>query len=370
MSSVWKLWSAWRVSGHGNQLAHPAAARGIALAVQNEVDGLCRLGTDKCVIQIGPRTQGQIRKPIQGIPCGLCMDGGERSAMPGVHRLQQVIAALIADLAHDDAVGTMAQSGGQELARSDGNLARNRLNSLPANGIGMRHLQLCRLLDDDETLLLGNMVKQRLHQGRLPRAGSTADNAVLAFVDEADYFVANGLGQAASGDQLIGGVPAVEFADGQRRPIDRGWSTHDRHARAVRQACIQDRILCREVLPKDARYALDRRLQTVIGIRRCQRDMLDDAITIRIDSGGAINHQVGDGRVEEQRPQLLGKEREYEVVAHRAAPVAGVAGSAGNAALVPGADGIDGEPVLVELRDGQSKRIDRLELREDAWPGR
>ena len=56
------------VAGDGNQLAHPAPARMIALAIENKVDGLCRLRTDECVIEIGPGTQGQIRQPIQRVP--------------------------------------------------------------------------------------------------------------------------------------------------------------------------------------------------------------------------------------------------------------------------------------------------------------
>ena len=88
--------------------------------------------------------------------------------MACVHGLQQVIAALIAYLAHDDPVGTMAESGGEKLARSDGNLAWNRLDSFPADGVGMVDLQLGGLLDDYQSFMLRNMVKQRLHQGRLP----------------------------------------------------------------------------------------------------------------------------------------------------------------------------------------------------------
>ena len=32
--------------------------------------------------------------------------------MPRIHRLEQVIAAFVANLAHDDPVGTVAESGG------------------------------------------------------------------------------------------------------------------------------------------------------------------------------------------------------------------------------------------------------------------
>ena len=36
------------VALHGNQLAHSAPARGIALAIENKVDGLAGLRTDEC----------------------------------------------------------------------------------------------------------------------------------------------------------------------------------------------------------------------------------------------------------------------------------------------------------------------------------
>ena len=75
--------------------------------------------------------------------------------MAGVHRLQQVIAAFVADFAHDDAVGTMPQGGGDKLARSDGNLAGNLRDGLPANCVGMGDLQLGWLLDHNQPFLMG-----------------------------------------------------------------------------------------------------------------------------------------------------------------------------------------------------------------------
>jgi hypothetical protein len=48
------------ITRHANQLAHPASARMIALAVQNKVDGFSRLRTDERVIQIRSSTQSQI----------------------------------------------------------------------------------------------------------------------------------------------------------------------------------------------------------------------------------------------------------------------------------------------------------------------
>ena len=156
---------------------------------------------------------------------------------------KQVVAAFVADFAHDDAVGTMTKSGGHKLAWSDGNLAGNRRDCLPANGIGMGYLQLGWLLDHDQPLMQRNMVEQRLHQGCLARAGSTADDAVLPFADQSHNCIPNMSRQAARCNQFIRGKPAVEFADGERRAIDRRRRADDGDARAVRQARIEDRIL-------------------------------------------------------------------------------------------------------------------------------
>jgi hypothetical protein len=79
--------------------------------------------------------------------------------MPGIHGLQQVIAALIAYLAHDDAVWAMAESGSEKLARSDGNLTWNCLDCFPPDGVRMVHLQFCWLLDDNKTFMLWNVVE-------------------------------------------------------------------------------------------------------------------------------------------------------------------------------------------------------------------
>ena len=58
-----------------------------------------------------------------------------------------------------------------------------------------------------------------------------------------------------------------------------------------------------------------------------------------IDAGRPVNHQVGDGRVKQQRPQLFGKERQYQLEAHRTAPAAGCAMAAGRGIAAPGAMG-------------------------------
>ncbi len=46
---------------YGDQFAHPTSARVIALAIQNKINGFSRLRTNERVVEIGSRTQSQIR---------------------------------------------------------------------------------------------------------------------------------------------------------------------------------------------------------------------------------------------------------------------------------------------------------------------
>ena len=59
------------VAGDGDQFPDSAAARGIALAMQNEVHGFAGLRPDECLVQIGPRTQGHVGQSVQRIQRGI-----------------------------------------------------------------------------------------------------------------------------------------------------------------------------------------------------------------------------------------------------------------------------------------------------------
>src|SRR5208337_2789840 len=140
-----------------------------------------------------PGTQGQIRQPIESVPRTLCMDRRECSTVARVDGLQEVIARFVAYYAHDDAVGPVAESSGHKLARSDGNLAGDGIDGLPANGVRMGYLQFGGLLNDDQTFVERHMVKQRFHQGCLATASSAADDSVLPLGNEPYDFIPNQL---------------------------------------------------------------------------------------------------------------------------------------------------------------------------------
>ncbi len=93
--------------------------------------------------------------------------------------------------------------------------------------------------------------------------------------------------------------------------------------------------------------------------------MLDHAVPIREDAGGAVDHQVRDRRIKQQLAQLLGEERQDQVDNSSWTSGRNWLGSDCNGPVVPGAMGSTETPVFVELGDGQAKRIDELELRKD-----
>src|SRR6266567_4274385 len=183
------------------------------------------------------------------------------------------------------------------------------------------------------------MVKQGFHQSCLPTTRSAADDAVLPLCNEAHNRIPNLLRQAARLNQFIGREPTIEFSHRKRRAIDRRRRAYDSDAGAVRQACIEDGILAGEVLSQKAGDTLNRCLQAVVGVRRGERNMLDHAATIRVNAGSPVNHQVGDRRVKQKSPQLLGKERQYQFETHRVAPGLGTAIPDGLGAAAPAAMG-------------------------------
>lgn len=155
------------VTGDGDEFPDSSAALGIALAMQYKVHGFAGLRPDKCLVQIRSGTEGHVRESVQSIERGICVQCRKRSPVPCVHGLQQVIAAFVANLAHDDAVGTMTKSCRNKLAWRDGDLTGDCSDSFPSNRVRMGYFQLRWLLDHDEPFVQRNMVKERFHERRL-----------------------------------------------------------------------------------------------------------------------------------------------------------------------------------------------------------
>jgi hypothetical protein len=68
--------------------------------------------------------------------------------------------------------------------------------------------------------------------------------------------------------RTVDAEPAVEFPNGEGRAADRRGSANDGDTGAVRQSRIENGILAGQVLPQDARNALNGGLQAFIAVRR------------------------------------------------------------------------------------------------------
>jgi len=122
----------------------------------------------------------------------------------GVHRLQEVIATFVADFAHDDAVGTMPQSGGDKLAWRYSNLTG--ISATASNELHWDARPSTRLVAQSRSA-----VPVAEHD----RAGPSSawffpsrfhcDDAVLSIRDELHNHIPDMSWQTACRDQFIGG---------------------------------------------------------------------------------------------------------------------------------------------------------------------
>jgi hypothetical protein len=67
----------------------------------------------------------------------------------------------------------------------------------------MSDLQLSRLLDDEQTLVPGDVVKERLHEGRFARTSSAADDPVLLLANQFHDGIPDMRGHTPRLNQLI-----------------------------------------------------------------------------------------------------------------------------------------------------------------------
>ena len=101
--------------------------------------------------------------------------------MAGVHRLQHVERFFAADLADDDAIGAHTQGVDHQLPLADRALAFDvRRARLEPRHVLLVELQLGRVLDRDDALLVADEAGQHVEQRRLAGAGAAADQHVQA----------------------------------------------------------------------------------------------------------------------------------------------------------------------------------------------
>ena len=107
------------------------------------------------------------------------VDRRQRAVVARVHRLEHVQRLGAADLADDDPVGAHAQGVADELADADLALALDvRRARLERDHVVLLELELGRVLDRDDALVVRDEGGQRVQQRRLAGAGAAGDQHV------------------------------------------------------------------------------------------------------------------------------------------------------------------------------------------------
>ena len=230
------------------------------------------------------------------------MDGRQAPAVPGVERLQYVLRLLAADLPDDDVIRPVPQRVLDHVA--SGELVAAQVAGLQADAVALRDAQLDRVLDDEDAVLVGKELDERVEQRRLAASGPAGDEHVAAPAQRLGHHVQHRLRQRAHAHQVLRRELGLrEPPDGDAR-IGRRRLDAQRHARAVRQARVDQGHLV-GVLPQRAGDRHDQSLDVaqgllaVVGLVELAQPLVEDQHAVR----AADHHDLGDRVVLEQRGQ-------------------------------------------------------------------
>ncbi len=198
--------------------------------------------------------------------------------------------------------------------------------------------------------------RERVQQRRLAGAGAAADQDVLrpaaiAVAQRREHVRRH----RADPHQFLGGEePRLELANRQRRAADAARREDGGHARAVRQARVEDRLSPRRRRRRARGRCSSRRRCRLRSSRRTSATSSQQAVALDEDPSRAVDHDLADVRVLDQvrdRPE----KRQDDVEAHYRAPFGGVIEVAG----------LDVEVVRLEVAVRRRLRIEAVVRQDD-----
>ena len=251
--------------------------------------------------QVHARHQRQGLDAGERVPWRVGVDGGDRAVVTGVHGLEHVERFSATDLTDDDAVGSHTQRVAHEVADLDLALAldvgRARFHR---EHMVLVELELLGVLDGDDALVSRDEARQHVEQGRLPGAGTAADDdveaALHALVDEV-----RDLGrERPEADEVVDGVRVLrELSDGHERPADR-QRVHDHvHTGTIGEAGVDHGVRLVDASADLADDLVDDppEVRLVDELHVGEREL---AAALHVDHLGAVHHDFSDGVVPEQ----------------------------------------------------------------------
>ena len=222
--------------------------------------------------------------------------------MARVHRLQHVEGFFTAALAEDDAVGTHTQRVLHKFALTDFAFAFDiRRTRFHAADMRLLQLQFGGVFDREQTLFFRDEGRQRVEHRGLAGAGAAGDDRGDARLHGGRKQLGHRRAQRADIDQL-GQVERLlgKLTDRDQRAVDADRPHRHVDARAVLQARVAERM--RFVDPaSDRGHDLVDDAQQVMLVLEAHRQRLKYAATLDVDAFVAVDQDVVDGRILEQR---------------------------------------------------------------------
>ncbi len=279
-----------------------ALAVGLARELHDELDGAGDLAADRGHRHRQASHADHLLQARDGVARRIGVNGGHRAFVAGVHRLQHVEGFLAAALAEDDAVGPHAQRVLHQFALTDFALAfdigRPRFH---AADMRLLQLKLGGVFDGDQALFFRDEGGQRIEHGGLAGAGAAGNDRGDARLhrrpeqlghrrtQRADFH------QPAEVERLLG-----KFADRDQGAVDADRPHRHVDARAVLQARVAKRMRFVDAAADRGHDFIDD-AQQVILVLEAHRQRLKYAAALHINAFVAVDQDVADGRVLEQR---------------------------------------------------------------------
>ena len=194
-----------------------------AVLVDDQVDGGRDLLADGAQRQVDAGHQHHRLEAGEHVARRVGVAGRHRAVVAGVHGLEHVERLAAAALADDDAVGPHAQGVAHQVADGDRALALDvRRPRLQRDDVLLAQLELGRVLDGDDALVVGDERRQDVEHRRLAGAGAARDEDVQAGLDARAQEVEHLGRRRAEADQVVGRQRrGRELADGEHRADQR-----------------------------------------------------------------------------------------------------------------------------------------------------
>src|SRR5947207_6057340 len=287
---------------HLGDAGHLARAVGQARGTDDEIQRRADLLPHRTSRHTEARHLHHHLQPGDRVAWRVGVDGRDRPVVAGVHGLQHGERFPAANVADDDAVGPHAQAVAHQVALRDltASLDVGRAGLQPAH-VGLLELELSRILDGDDPLLIRDERGQAVEERRLPRARAAGNEDVEPRAHHgAQHRHHIGRERAQAHHVLDRERAPAEAPDGEQRPVEGERRDDGVHARAVGQARVYHGRAFVDA-PAHPRHDAVDDLQQVLVVAEDDRRRLELAEPLDVDLTRGVDQDVGDVRVAHER---------------------------------------------------------------------